>query len=191
MSSGLDGDSPLLAGTVSMAHILAAAGQLEESPEATYSRIKKYEALCGLELPHIDAEQLNKLAWSENYRLAMSSGLDGDSPWLAGTISAAHILAAARSLHESPEATYTRIKKYESLCGLKLPHIDTEQLSQLAWSKNDRIALSQDLSGESPFLEFIDAQHVTYAAWYIGESEEKIRERLRRFAVLGVRTTEQ
>ncbi len=185
MSASRDGNGPWLNGTVSVAHILAAAQQLEESSEATYSRIKKYESLCGLELPQVEAEQLNNLVWSENDRIAMSSGLDGDSPWLAGTVSAAHILEAAQELEETPEATYLRIKKYESICGLKLPHVEVEQLNKIAWSENDSIAMSSGLTGESPWLAgAVSAAHILAAAQQLEESPEATYTRIKKYESL-------
>ncbi|MEM1227020.1 MAG: caspase family protein, partial [Planctomycetota bacterium] len=112
LSRDLNGQGPWLEGSVSAIHLLSASRKLEESLEATYARVRCYADLCSLELPAASADELSGLEPTQDDLIALSHDLNGQGPWLEGSVSAIHLLRASRKLEESLEATYARAGRY-------------------------------------------------------------------------------
>ncbi|OYD92469.1 hypothetical protein CDG76_23365 [Nostoc sp. 'Peltigera membranacea cyanobiont' 210A] len=183
LSQDLNRRSLWLEAQVSAMHLVLGAEQLNQSVAVTYQQLEKFVCL-GLQLPQLDLPALENLIPTEDDLLLLSQDLDGRRPWLEAQVSAMHLVLGAAKLNKSVAATYQRLEKFVCL-GLQLPQLDLPALENLIPTEDDLLLLSQNLDGESPWLEAqVSAMHLVLGAAELNQSVEKIYIRFQAFTSL-------
>ncbi|MFB7949950.1 SAV_2336 N-terminal domain-related protein, partial [Kitasatospora phosalacinea] len=174
VSRDLDGVGPWLdpVEPVTSAHVLAAAIATGRSAAAAAERL----TALGYRVP-------GPTGWAdraveENDRVLISRDLDGISPWISRTeqVEPAHVLAAAVATGRSARAVAARLR------ALGYPAPDQAGFPDDPPPFTDRILVSQDLDGMSPWLdpvEPLDSGHLLAAAIVTERPARAVAERLR------------
>ncbi|WP_375766414.1 hypothetical protein NR798_32625 [Archangium gephyra] len=122
LSRDLDGSAPWLSGRVSALHVLAAVAESGRTVEEAVRRLRAFAPVLGLELePRVEA--LVQVGKEPGDLQLLSRDLDGNQPWLSGSVPAQHVLTAAERLGRSVEDVARRLVTLAPLLGLSFDFV--------------------------------------------------------------------
>lgn len=145
--------SDLVPPDVPVAHLVASAAACKQPLRRVVERFHQLAPLLGLDVPEperleADGLELDETPSSEDWVL-LSRRLNGQRPWLSGTVSVGHVLRASSQLKQSPTQLLDRLASLAPALGLKLPELDAPLPPLTAAAE---VILSRDLDGTSPWL---------------------------------------
>ena len=100
-------------------------------------------------------------------------------------ITAARILETAYRFDRTPAEILRRCQKLSPL-GLSIPDVSPEEVQNLEVTETDAFLLSEELDGESSFVDKITPSHIIEAAYRLDHSPAEILQRFQRFSPLGL-----
>jgi|GEM_PF-2185447 len=178
LSRDLDGSGPWvdIAGPLSFSHIVIAALSLDRSPLEISARFAELE--IEVALPPGPAGTLGL-----DDRKILSQDISGYAPWLPThkPVPAAHILAAAAEVGQSPSAVASRLREFD----LTVPELAWPSDGQLSWQ--DRILISVNATGKPPWIPLEEALAVSQIMALAGRTGSSAAAVATRFAELGVK----
>lgn len=185
LSDSLDGQYPYRDSRVSIAHVIFAVKQLNESMAKTLKRLQKFTPL-GLEIPEIESESLGNLTVTSEDLIVLSSLLNGKDTLDKDQVSPAHLVLAAYQLKETIAQTFQRLQKFVPL-GLEIPQVNFDSLENLTVTSEDLIALSKHLHGGLALSEKqVSPAHIIMTAVKLKEPIADTIQRFHRFTPLGL-----
>lgn len=184
LSRQLNGKAPWLSGNVAPGHILRAAVRLGASVEAVVAQLQPLAEVFELKLPALDwkAVEFDPLWDVDSWILSLR--LDGSAPWLAGTVSGAHILAVAMLLDIPPGEAFDRLSSFSEVLGFRFK-ASREDVADLKPDEDDINILSVNMNGKHPWLTgSVTPRQVAERADFLEVGPDHIVERLEYYASL-------
>jgi hypothetical protein len=165
---------------------------LGEKVDVILNRLHKFGVL-GIKIPEIDPEAVADLRVSDEDMVILNEiEPETYSSWSNSEVRTwrvpgAHLLYTANELDESVDVVFERLRQFEAL-GILPPEFDVKVMSNFRVETRDLIALSRDLDAVAPWVEGdVSAVHVLRAANRMDEPVDRVLERLRRLALVGLR----
>ena len=172
---------------VPFGHLLRASVKLKRPVQEIVQRLQQF-TLLGLKLPHLDVQNLASLDIDNEDLLVLSKDLNGQEPWLED-ISSIHLLIASVKLKRPVQEIVQRLQQFTPL-GLKLPHLNVQNLASLDVDEEDIVLLSSNLNGQGPWLEEVSFQDLLGTSTQLRRPIKEVVHRLQKFAPLGLKLPE-
>lgn len=150
LSRNLDGEDPWLNSNISTLHVLRATWTLDLPAQSILDRLIHLASL-GIKLPPVDASALDAFKLTHDDLPLLSEYDDIIGRRSEGEVTSVSIFNAAAWLNMEPAKFLQRLERFVPF-GVKLPRFDAEVLDRLEMSEDERLLMSRDLDGHSPWI---------------------------------------
>ncbi len=184
LSRRLDRKAPWIDEQVTPGHVLRAAVRLQKPVRAILDRLAVLTEPFRLILPEVDWQALDFDPLNGTDAQLVSLALDGSSPWLAGTNSAAHILAGAVAVSLPLDEVFDRLDRFSKVLGFRFNVARSDVLARSP-DEFDRALLSLNMDGRHPWLKgVVTPRQIAERATHLHLPSDEVVERLLEYAGL-------
>jgi hypothetical protein len=163
LSLGLNSSHPWLSGTISLAHLIGAASQLNMNIIVVFQRLQLYAEAVGFYLPS-EALVRSLSGYQQGDATLLSCNLNQRHPWVKGTISVSQLIKASVILKQSILKILERFQYYQNFIEINLPTINLDISLSYIPNECDLALLTENKNGKIIWLQQISGEHILSTA---------------------------